>query len=277
MLALCSAWGKPMKPNQFVQKAFNRVVADTKSIIEEGKYQKIASNNYDLQGYKRVYLVHIRKTGGTSLNNMFLSLSKEEPTHLYSKLANTPSHRLISNGLIYVGWNVRLINKGNYFYAFSHTPLHQLNLPDSTFTVSCFRDPVKRVLSHYNMLMDYRVNKIDNPCMATEGKWLGEHFDDFLQRIPKEHLLNQLYMFSNSYKIKEAVSNVQSLSHYFFSETFDAGIDDLNKKTGLNLESVHIRKAGYKAEISENSLAKLRELLDEEYKFLSVIQGLQAA
>jgi hypothetical protein len=50
MLALCSAWGKPMKPNQFVQKAFNRVVADTKSIIEEGKYQKIASNNYDYKG-----------------------------------------------------------------------------------------------------------------------------------------------------------------------------------------------------------------------------------
>ena len=47
------------------------------------------------------------------------------------------------------------------------------------------------------MLKDFQANNIDHPCMITEGKWLGECFDDFLKRIPQEHLLNQLYMFSS--------------------------------------------------------------------------------
>jgi len=264
-----------MKINQFIKKVTQKAIGETNGIIEEPKYKKIA-NNYDFLGYKRVYLVHIRKTGGTSLNNMFLSLSNEDSSTLYNRLAKIPGHRILSNGLIYVGWNARLINKGNYFYAFSHIPLHQLNLPKETFTVSCFRDPVKRVVSHYNMLMDFRVNKIDHPCMATEGKWLGEGFDDFLQRIPKEHLLNQLYMFSKNYDVDEAATNVKQLSHYFFNDSFGSGINDLNKKTGLNLKSVHIRKANYQAKISEAALTKLKNMLNEEYRFLNIIRDSQS-
>ena len=260
-----------MKPRQLAQKAIRKVVTAAKATIAERGFRKLAGS-YDLQGYRRVYLIHIRKTGGTSLNNMFLSLSGEDPKLLYSRLAEAPGHQLQSNGLIYVGWNVRLINKGNYFYAFSHTPLHQLDLPQGTFTVSCFRDPVKRVLSHYNMLMDFRVNNINHPCMATEGKWLGEDLDDFLQRIPKQHLLNQLYMFSSDFDVNEAVSKVRQLSHYFFSEEFDTGVDDLNRKTGLALKSIHIRKANYQSQVSEQALLKLKEMLEDEYRFLAIIK-----
>jgi hypothetical protein len=259
-----------VKSTQFAKKVIQRVVASAKATLEESKYQKIA-RNYDFNGYKRVYLVHIRKTGGTSLNKMFLSLSGEDSNALYTQLARTPNHRLLSNGHIYVGWNVKLINNGNYFFAFSHTPIHQLALPPKTFTVSCFRDPVKRVVSHYNMLMDFLVNKIDHPCMATEGKWLGEGFGDFLDNIPKEHLLNQLYMFSNDFNINEAVNNVQLLSHYFFSDQFDKGVNALNMKTDLNLKSIHIRKAKHQSQISEHDLGRLREILDKEYRFFDSI------
>jgi len=252
------------------------VIASILSIANDRKYKDI-TEGYDLKGYKRVYLVHIRKTGGTSLNNMFLSLSGEDSSQLYAQLAKTPDHRLLSNGKIYVGWNVKYINKGAYYYAFSHTPFHRLSLPDTTFTVSCFRDPVKRVVSHYNMLMDFYVNKIDHPCMETEGKWLGNDFDDFLSKVPREHLLNQLYMFSSNFNISEAVSNVQKLSHYFFSDNFNKGIDELNEKTGLNLEAVHIRKASYQAQISEGSLAALKDMLSDEYRFMDSIRELQNA
>lgn len=265
-----------MKPKHFAKKAIQKVFANAKTMMEEEKYRKIAGN-YDLRGYKRIYLVHIRKTGGTSLNNMFLSLSGEDANFLYVQLSRTLGHRLLSNGLIYVGWNVNIINKGNYFYAFSHTPLHRLALPKGTFTVSCFRDPVKRVISHYNMLMDFHINNINNPGLAVEEKWLGESFGDFLKNIPKKHLLNQLYMFSSNYNINEAVSNVQRLSHYFFTDTFVDGIDSLNRKTGLNLKPVHIRKANYKAHISEHDLSKLRDMLDEEYNFLISIRKLLSA
>jgi len=252
------------------------VVASSLSIAKERKYRKI-TESYDLKGYKRVYLIHIRKTGGTSLNNMFLSLPGKDSSQLYAQLAQIPDHRLLSNGKIYVGWNVKYINEGVYYYAFSHTPFHRLSIPDKTFTVSCFRDPVKRVVSHYNMLMDFYVNGIDHPCMETEGKWIGKDFDDFLSKIPREHLLNQLYMFSSDFNKREAVSNVQKLSHFFFSENFNKGIDELNEKTGLNLEAMHIRKASYQAQISEGSLAALKDMLSDEYRFLDGIRELQNA
>ncbi|HET6464231.1 MAG TPA: hypothetical protein VFH55_01310, partial [Nitrospiria bacterium] len=191
--------------------------------------------------------------------------------------ANVPDHRLLCNGKVYVGWNVPYINRGNYFYGFSHTPLHKLNHPKGTFTISCFRDPVKRVVSHYNMLMDFLVNKIDHSCMATEGKWLGESFDDFLRRIPQEHLLNQLYMFSENYEINEAVARAEQLSHYFFTDNFSEGIVELNRKTGLSLEPIHIRKERYSARISEDNISKLRGMLEKEYRFLDCIRKSQCA
>ncbi len=263
-----------MKSLQFAKKAIQKTISLFKEKMEEGKYQEISSR-YDLNGFKRIYLIHIRKTGGTALNNMFLSLSGEDPSSLFNQLAKAPSHRLISGSLSYIGWNVRCINKGNYFYGFSHTPLYKLNLPKHTFTVSCFRDPVKRVVSHYNMLMDFRENNIDHPCMETEGKWLGEDFNDFLQKIPQEHLLNQLYMFSSHYDINEAVLNVQRLSHYFFSDTFTNGINELNKKTGLALQPIHIRKSSHHTSITDDSLTKLKDMLNKEYLFLNKIRELQ--
>lgn len=263
-----------MKLSKFIEKASNKVKTRVNTITEEQKYRKIASK-YDFNGYKRIYLVHIRKTGGTSLNNMFLALSQENSQSLYLQLAKTPGNRLVNKGLIYVGWNISHINKGNYFYGFSHTPLYELDLPKDTFTISCFRDPVKRVISHYNMLKHFREKNIDHPCMETEGKWLGESFDDFLERIPRQHLLNQIYMFSDSYDIDEALENVKRLSLYFFSDMFSEGIDKLNKKTGLNLKSIHIRKASYHAQISDDSLTRLKEMLSKEYKFLNCIRKLK--
>lgn len=256
-----------MKLRQVVQK----VTYIIKGKLEERRYQKITSG-YDIRGYKRIYLVHIRKTGGTSLNNMFLSLSGDDSASLYSQLANTPGNRLLINGRVYVGWNVRYINRGNYFYGFSHTPLHKLDLPKGTFSITCFRDPLKRIVSLYNMLMAFYVNNINHPCMVTQGKWLGKNFDNFLQRIPQEHLLNQLYMFSKHYDVNEAIAQVEKLSHYFFTDNFSDGIDELNKKTGLSLDPIHIRKSSYSTQISESSISKLREMLDKEYSFLDRIQ-----
>lgn len=261
-----------MKPRRFIQKIIGRV----KGELEEKRCNRIASH-YNVSGYKRIYLIHIRKTGGTSLNNIFLSLSGEEPASLYAQLAATPGHRLLRRGRIFVGWNIRYINKGNYFYAFSHTPLHKLNLPEGTFTITCFRDPVKRVISHYNMLMDFSVNRVSHPCMRTEGDWLGNSFNDFLKRIPQEHLCNQIFTFSARYEINEAVERVASLSHFFFTENFSNGIDAINYKTGLNLKPAHIRKASYSAPIPDSSMANLREMLAKEYNFLDRIRALPNA
>jgi hypothetical protein len=256
---------------KLINKINTFIIYSIKKIFSEWKYKAIAKT-YNLNGFQRVYLIHIRKTGGTSLNNMFLALSKDSK-QLYNDLTKTIGHRIICNNFIYVGWDKKNIEKGNYFYGFSHIPLYKLQLPKNTFTVSCFRDPAERVISHYNMLIDYKKNNINHPCMAIEGQWLGDSFEDFIERIPQEHLLNQLYMFSSNFCIDEAMRSIKTLSYYFFNDDFEEGIKDINRITGLNLEQLHIRKSAHKTIISEQTLIRLKEKLSKEYQLLELLRN----
>ena len=52
----------------------------------------IVSRNYDLNGYKRVYHAHIRKTGGASLNHIFLAVKRADTPAAYEELAASRSH-----------------------------------------------------------------------------------------------------------------------------------------------------------------------------------------
>lgn len=232
------------------------------------------SQSYDFFGYKRIYLIHLRKTGGTSLNHAFLRIADSNPNQLYERLVQASNHRIRRGRAIFVGWNVGLINAGHYFYGFSHTPIYELDLPDQTFTITCFRDPVKRVLSHYNMLMAYRRDRVEHPCMVTEGPWLGNCFEHFLDSIPRKHLLNQLYMYSRDLNIGEATDRIAQLSHVFFTSEYDHGVAELNKKTGLQLEPLHRRRASFSGEIQESSRVRLREMLQAEYDFLEHVRRL---
>lgn len=230
--------------------------------------KKFKANTCDINGYRRIYLIHIRKTGGTSINHMFLSSIDKKPHEAYQNLAKKYNHKITLGEKVVVGWNKKLIEKGDYFYAFSHTPYHKLNLPLQTFTIVCFRDPVKRVLSHYNMLMEYSLHNDNHPCMKIEGQWLGNSFEDFLKRIPLNHLLNQLYNFSESYDVNQAIERLKNVNHIFFTEDFNQGIDGLNSKLGLDIKVEHIRKTNFKAEISKASMELLQEKMKMEIEFI---------
>lgn len=248
------------------RKSLHRAKLGFEKTGQGGLYSTINEN-----GYKRVYLIHIRKTGGTSLNHMFLSLSGGDPKSLYAELASQHPHRIKNNGLVFVGWDTNAINSGNYFYAFSHAPIHKLRIPKKTFTLSCFRDPIARVVSHYNMLADFSANRVQHPCMAIEGEWLGASFSDFLERIPREHLQNQLFMFSRTFDINEAISRVKNLSTWFFGDKFEEGVARLNKKTGLALQSIHIRKSNRHQPMSNDETNKLKHMLSEELSFIEEV------
>jgi hypothetical protein len=58
------------------------------------------------------------------------------------------------------------------------------------------------------------------------------------------------------------------LSHYFFGDSFDAGVAALNTKSGLSLTPIHVRSSEYKETIPDTTMAKLRTMLDDEYRFL---------
>ena len=252
---------------QLLKKAQSRIARG----ILELMWRK--NTHYDINGYDRIYFIHIRKTGGTSLNHMFLSLGDNDPGKLYEELSRKPDHRIVRREKIFVGWNKKYINEGKYYYAFSHNPIYNLELPMNTFTVTIFRDPVKRVLSHYKMLLEYHENNIYRSDFEKEAEWLGDSFEDFVDRIPKEHLMNQLWMFSKSFNVSEAYERVQKVSHCFFAADFEKGITRLNEKLGLELKSLHIRKTSIQANVTNNALELLREMLTDEYRFLGLLHN----
>jgi len=218
---------------------------------------------------KRIYHIHIRKTGGTSLNNAFFALSGQDPSSIQSQLAFKRDHRVIAGDMVFVGYNKYLINKGNYTFAHSHIPVYELELPDDTFTVTCFRDPVSRVISHYAMLVNIVQRDSSHPLRETECKWLGDGIQGFLRQLPRQHLLNQLYMYSSEFDVDQALNNARECSYFFFTESHSNGIEELNRLFDINLESFNFRKSDRSGlDIDDGDLALLREILDDEYVFL---------
>ena len=236
---------------------------------------KRRSENGDLRaprlpnGYRRIYQFHIRKTGGTSIVKMFHALGGEPTGEVYERLIETNPRKVSSGGFVFSGWQLPLIEQGDYFHAFSHLPQHRIKLPKRTWTFTCFRDPVDRVISHYRMLLDMKETGSLHPCFATEGQWLADSFEEFLDRIPREHLLNQLYMFSESLSIDEAIRHIRKLNHWMFLDRFQEGITRLNELTGLDLKTDHQRKSSNRYEPSSRDKEKLRKLVEPEYEMLS--------
>jgi len=249
---------------------FNRVLMQTRHRLLSLRYRQMCRGYQIVGGYRRIYLFHVRKTGGTSLNHMFLAQGGEPADPVYARLAR--QGRILSGGKVFVGWDKKLIEQGYYYYAFSHLPIHQLSLPDRTFTMTCLRDPAKRVISHYRMLKEYAEKNIAHPCMATEGRWLGDSFRTFIDNMPEEHLLNQLYMFSESFDVGVAVANIQSCSCYFFTENFALGIKELSRSLGMELQPIHTRKSTYPTEISEDDMKYLTQKLEPEYELIRLLK-----
>ena len=252
------------KFSNFISKTSNLIP----DIIERRKVEELIK-----MGHRPVYHIHIRKTAGSTINLAFLSeTGLKDGEQIYNKLAKKRNHRVISENKVFVGWNTYLIKKGQYSYAFSHTPLHQLYLPQNAFLFTILRDPVKRVISHYNMLKYYKANKIDHPCMKREAKWLGNSFDEFINNMPKEHLLNQLYMFSENYNLDEAIHELLNLDQILFTEDIESGINSLSKRLNWDLPISNQKKYNHKEKISATEVDRLQGILHKEYKLIDRIK-----
>lgn len=252
----------------------HRLTRKVEREYRQSRVRRLAARYRFPGGYRRIYHYHIRKTGGTSLNHMFLSLGGEAGADVYAGLSDAPGFSLISGDKVFVGWNKREIEQGNYFYAFSHTPVYSLNLPDKTFTVTCLRDPVQRVLSHYKMLLETQRNASKPRWFDTEAAWLGDNLSEFLTRIPQQHLLNQLYMFSTSFDVDEAFERIVDCSHWFLNERFDEGVRTLSAKLGIPLVGLHVRQSTIDPQITPAEMGELRQRLEPEYRLYDRLRSL---
>ncbi len=176
---------------------------------------------------------------------------------------------MVHGGRIFVAHNKFLIDKGAYFFARSHSPAHELRLPPRTFTATILRDPVERVISHYNVLAEWVKNDVRHPSRATEGPWLGASFSDFLTRIPREHLLRQLYTFSAGFSVDEAHAALAGLDAVLMNEDYTDGLAALGARLGLDLALFCEKTSTVVAPIGTGDRARLREMLEPEYALIA--------
>lgn len=224
-------------------------------------------------GWRRIYLFHVRKTAGTSLVRSFLALGGEDPGAVEQRLSASFLSRADSGPYAF-SCGRGTLRRGDYFFGWSHAPSHRVELPPETATIALFRDPASRIVSYYRYLVagDTTGNDLGWRVQADERAMAAGGFHRFLRQVPPELLLNQLYMFSKTLSVSEAVDNVLRCAAVMTTETFR---DDLEKFALLfdlplayrrdrvtNLASVPL---------DDVALASLRDRLEPEYELLAAL------
>jgi hypothetical protein len=227
--------------------------------------------------YERIYHYHIRKTAGTSLNSAFWALGGVD-------LQLMAGHSEVTkNGLKFVRFDRKLIAAGDYFFANSHQPAYQLEIPPNTFTVTILRDPAARVVSYYRYLLWAKANPTASSMepsiewVRSEATILTGGFSDFLTRIPTRRLLTQVFMFSKRMDPVEAADKALACTAVCFTETFSEDLKKIAMTLQLDLEEKQERRFGEEVSLTEEELDVLRERLAPEYAMIERIrEGLRA-
>ena len=183
--------------------------------------------------YRRIYLYHVRKTAGTSIAFALMRLARTDPHLVDRRLARFCFAQ--RRGYRYVANNAALIRQGSYFFAFSHLPAYAIEPPEvGTFKFTVLRDPIDRVVSLYRYLASPEADaSYSHKAPVEERRSATEGFDRFLDQIPRQHLTNQLHMFSKSSGVDEAVNCLNQLDLVLRTEHLDRDLGRLQEALDL--------------------------------------------
>ena len=227
--------------------------------------------------FQRVYFYHIRKCAGQSIYHAVLENLCPGVTSVRTENLLSRAQIMVCDDKLIVGWSAREIDRGDYDFAFSHYPMHELKpMPNTTFTFTCFREPSERVISHYRMLRGFCQTKQRRDVLRAERRWVRKSFSAFLDNLPQNHLMAQLWAFSPSYNPDEALKNVAKLSYWFTVDDFSAGLAELGRRIGMDLEEKRVRPSSFEFDATDDDLARLREMLEPEYKLWDGLKELGA-
>lgn len=222
--------------------------------------------------YRRIYLYHVRKTAGTSIAFAFMRIAGADPHLIDRRLFHF--YFAQSRGYRYVAGNAALIRQGSYFFAFSHRPAYTINPPEvGTFKFTVLRDPIERVTSLYRYLaFPGADSSYSDKIPIEERRWATDGFDRFLDRLPPQHLANQLHMFSKSSSVDEAVDCLSQLDLVLRTEHLNRDLDRLQESLGLRLSLTRERSSLLPFTPNDAQRNRLHDMLLPEFEIMRQIE-----
>ncbi len=246
-----------------------RDLQDTWAIRRDPTFRRLAQS-YELpDGNRRIYCHHIRKTAGTSLYLSFMALGGEDPMEVWRRITSSRLARTVSGGYSFVSNDKRLLAGGDYFFGRSHRSAAEQPLPPRTFTVTILRDPIERVHSYFDYLVNGDDPGVPGRVSERERSLATGGFDSFLAQVPPKHLLHQVAMFSTRLDVSEAVDRIAGCSSVFFTEDFELGLSGLARRLELPLLPQRARVTGDRSTLTDRQTERLRVRLEPEYELLA--------
>ena len=244
-------------------------------------------------GYERVLHHHVRKTAGTSLNAAFRALGGPDAARATGEDRLTTSTSVAptgprpapppeptsgpkgssirGNGLTFVTGAAQRIDEGAYFFANSHIAAYVLHPPRHTFRLTILRNPASRLVSHYRYLRHVREHAIPDGPSDAELAWADGSFEQFVHTMPRRGRLRQLYMFSETFDVDQAVGRIAGLDAVLFTETYPDDLAALAHRLGLPLELRRERSFSYSTDVSPEEVAAILPLLADELKLVEQV------
>ncbi|HWP45510.1 MAG TPA: hypothetical protein VNO14_19890 [Blastocatellia bacterium] len=230
------------------------------------------------------------KSGGTSINFAFLrglcDPSVEVPAvcetplgtvhgdavrpwELYISLTRNPSYELTVQGRRVVGHRPCRAPDERFYYWFSHQPTPRSALPADAYAFTCLRNPLTRLLSYFSEIRAF--------CeLGTLSLWGMERYQDvpvgeWIGRTPPQELCHQVYLFSETGNVDEAIDRISRLDRIVFTEALDDGFAILSRDTGIPLPRYRIRSNNPRIPATLLGEERLLEAVEKEFQLLEAL------
>ncbi len=190
----------------------------------------------DLQ-LKKIYFLHIRKTAGTSFNNLLRQ--GFEPHNICPILSEIELQQKIPKK----DW-------GNYLNAYNYIRGHFYSIHqylNNFYTITILRDPIKRSISAFNHItndLTDPLNKYIGGQSIHEAIHIPELQIEFSNAQTKYLVENAGYKYndlSDEQRIKVAMDFLLQIDFFGFQEMFETSISLLSALSGLTFKNTYVR------------------------------------